>query len=54
VKVILLGNAGAGKRTLSRLMIAKQPADRLSVDEVAFNGGAERRPLQGNIEEVRH
>jgi adenylate kinase family enzyme len=54
MKVILLGNAGAGKSTLSRLMIAKQPAARLSLDEVAFSGGAERRPLQDSIEEVKH
>jgi adenylate kinase family enzyme len=53
MKVILLGNAGAGKSTLSRLMIAKQPAARLSLDEVAFCGGTDRRPLQESIEDVK-
>ena len=54
MKVILLGNAGAGKSTLSRLMIAKQPAVQLALDDVAFGGGTERRPLQGSIEVMRH
>jgi adenylate kinase family enzyme len=52
MKAILLGNAGAGKSTLSRLMIAKKPAARLSLDEVAFRGGTERRPLKDSIEDV--
>lgn len=53
MKAILLGNAGAGKSTLSRLMMAKQPAARLSLDEVAFRGGTDRRPLEDSIEEVK-
>lgn len=52
MKVILLGNAGAGKSTLSRKLIARHPADRLSLDEVAFRGGTERRPLRDSIEDV--
>ncbi len=53
MKVIILGNAGAGKSTLARKLIASQPAARLSLDEVAFQGGAERRPLQDSVEAVR-
>ena len=53
MKIILLGNAGAGKSTLSRKLIAKHPAARLSLDEVAFQGGTERRPLQDSIEDVK-
>ena len=53
MKIILLGNAGAGKSTLSRKMIAKHPAARLSLDDVAFQGGTERRPLKDSIEEVK-
>jgi adenylate kinase family enzyme len=53
MKIILLGNAGAGKSTLSRKLIAKHPAARLSLDEVAFQDGTERRPLQDSIEDVK-
>lgn len=53
MKRILLGNAGAGKSTLSRKLIAQQPAARLSLDEVAFSGGIERRPLEDSIADVR-
>lgn len=53
MKVILLGNAGAGKSTLSGKLMAKQPAARLSLDEVAFQEGTERRPLPESIAEAR-
>ncbi|MCP9848749.1 AAA family ATPase [Cyanobium sp. Morenito 9A2] len=53
MKVIILGNAGAGKSTLAKKLIARQPAARLSLDEVAFEGGTERRPLQGSVDAVR-
>ena len=49
MKVILLGNAGSGKSTLSRILSDQQPVARLSLDEVAFRGGTERRPLQDSI-----
>ena len=52
MKVILLGNAGAGKSTLARRLLQRQPAARLSLDEVAFGVGAERRPLDESIAEV--
>ncbi len=53
MKVILLGNAGTGKSTLSRKLIARNPAARLSLDEVAFQGGTESRPLHESIEDVK-
>lgn len=53
MKVILLGNAGAGKSTLSRNLMAESPAACLSLDSVAFNGGIERRPLQDSVADVR-
>jgi hypothetical protein len=51
MKVIILGNAGAGKTTLARTLMASQPAALLSL-EVAFKDGTERRPLQDSIAEV--
>lgn len=53
MKIILLGNAGAGKSTLAGLLMAKQPAARLSLDEVALQGGTQRRPLQDSIADVK-
>lgn len=53
MKVILLGNAEAGKSTLSRKLSTKHPAARLSLDEVAFQNGTERRPLQDSFEDVK-
>ena len=52
MKLILLGNAGAGKSTLARKLIGQCPAARLSLDEVAFQGGTQRRPLQDSIADV--
>lgn len=53
MKIILLGNAGAGKTTLAKKLIAEQPAARLSLDEVAFQGGTERRSLKDSLADVR-
>jgi adenylate kinase family enzyme len=53
MKVIILGNSGAGKSTLAKKLIAKRSAPRLSLDEVAFQGGTERRPLQESIDAVK-
>ncbi|WP_290783424.1 AAA family ATPase [Halomonas sp.] len=52
VKMILIGNAGSGKSTLARRLIAKQPAARLSLDEVAFLVGSERRRLEDSIADL--
>jgi len=54
MKVCVLGNAGAGKSSFSKLMIAKHPAARLSLDEVAFSGSSVRRPLQDSIDDVKY
>jgi adenylate kinase family enzyme len=53
MKIILLGNAGAGKSTLSKKLVARQPAARLSLDEVAFQGGTDRRPIEASIADVK-
>jgi len=54
MKVILLGNAGAGKSTLSKRLTARTPAARLSLDEVTFQGGVDRCPLEDSIAAVKH
>ena len=52
VKVVLMGNAGAGKTTLSRALMAGAHVPGLSLDEVAFSDGAARRPLGDSIRDV--
>lgn len=55
MKVILMGNSGSGKSTLAKELSAKNSAERLSLDEVAFESGtAERRPLQESIRAVNY
>jgi adenylate kinase family enzyme len=53
VRIILLGNAGSGKSTLSRKLAAGQAAARLSLDAVAFHGGVERRPLRDSVDQAK-
>lgn len=53
MKVVILGNAGAGKSTLAARLAAGRRAARLSLDEVAFRSGAERRPPRESIDEVK-
>ncbi|MFY8150295.1 MAG: hypothetical protein ACOVNL_13895 [Prochlorococcaceae cyanobacterium] len=63
MKLILLGNAGAGKSTLARRLLERQsaearlteahPTERLSLDQVAFAGSSERLPLEESLEAAR-
>ncbi|MEM1368728.1 MAG: AAA family ATPase [Cyanobacteria bacterium P01_H01_bin.15] len=52
MKIVLIGNAGAGKSTLSRQLLDSGPAARLSLDELAFSGSSERRPLADSISDA--
>ena len=54
MKLVLLGTAGAGTSTLSRKLLESEPAARLSLDELAFSGGADRRPLADSIADALH
>ena len=45
----MLGNAGSGKSTLSKKLIESEPAARLSLDQLAFSGGAQRRPVSDSV-----
>lgn len=50
MKIILLGNAGAGKSTLSRKLLEKEDAALLCLDEVAFEENtANRRPVADSV-----
>ena len=45
MRLILLGNAGAGKSTMSRCLIGSADIPRLSLDEIAWDQGPKRKPL---------
>jgi adenylate kinase family enzyme len=50
VRVVLLGNAGAGKSTMAHRLIGDRNIPRLSLDEIAWNDGPERKPLSESLE----
>ena len=52
MRIVLLGNAGAGKSTMARRLAAAAGRDvaRLSLDEIAWNEGTERKPLEESRE----
>ena len=43
MSLILLGNAGAGKSTMTRRLIGNADIPRLSLDEIAWDRGAQRK-----------
>ena len=45
MRLILLGNAGAGKSTMARRLIGNADIPRLSLDEIAWDQGTKRKPL---------
>jgi len=52
MRIILLGNAGAGKSTMARRLIGSRNIPRLSLDDIAWNAGAERKPLEESLREL--
>ena len=44
-----MGNAGAGKSTMARRIIGGRDVPTLSLDEIAWNPGVQRRPLQESL-----
>jgi adenylate kinase family enzyme len=54
MRIVLVGNAGAGKSTMARRLIAKAGAGipRLSLDEIAWGGAAQRLPLKESLEQL--
>jgi adenylate kinase family enzyme len=49
MKVILLGNAGAGKSTMARRLLGSADIPRLSLDEIAWDQGTRRKPLTESL-----
>ena len=49
MKVILLGNAGAGKSTMARRLIGSADIPRLSLDEIAWDRGTRRKCLTESL-----
>lgn len=55
MRIVLLGNAGSGKSTMARRLVAAAGVEvaRLSLDEIAWGDGVERRPLRESQELLR-
>lgn len=49
MRIVLLGNAGAGKTTMARQLIGDQDIAHLSLDAIAWGEGAARRPLADSL-----
>ena len=49
MKIVIMGNAGAGKSTMARRLIGDMNILRLSLDEIAWNEGIKRKPLEESL-----
>ena len=49
MRLILLGNAGAGKSTVARRLIGSADIPRLSLDEIAWDQGTRRKSLAESL-----
>ena len=52
MRVILLGNAGAGKSTMARSLMQNKTIPRLSLDEIAWGEGTERKAHDESVREL--
>ena len=53
MRLILLGNAGAGKSTMARRLMGSANIPRLSLDEIAWDEGPRRKPLEQSLTLLR-
>jgi adenylate kinase family enzyme len=49
MRLVLLGNAGAGKSTMARRIIGDSSIRRLSLDQIAWDEGPKRKPLEVSL-----
>ena len=49
MKIVLLGNAGAGKTTMAKQLMGEQAIAHLSLDQIAWNQSVTRKPLAESI-----
>jgi adenylate kinase family enzyme len=49
MRLVLLGNAGAGKSTMARRIIGDRSIRRLSLDQIAWDEGPKRKPLEVSL-----
>lgn len=49
MRIVLMGNAGSGKSTMAARLVGVGEVARLSLDEIAWNEGAERKPLEESL-----
>ena len=49
MRVVLLGNAGAGKSSMARRIIGDSSIPRLSLDQIAWDEGPKRKPLEVSL-----
>ena len=54
MKIVLLGNAGAGKSTMAKELIGELAIAHLSLDQIAWNTDIQRKPLIESITLLEH
>lgn len=52
MRIVLLGNAGAGKSTMARQLMQDEEVPLLSLDEIAWAAGSVRQPLAESLREL--
>lgn len=52
MKILLYGNAGSGKSVMAQKLSSASGATILSLDEIAWNPGPERKPMEETIQHL--